>query len=84
MIGEQLLVIPEEGNKRDRTAVSIQKEGHIVGHVPREMARVVFYFLQREGTGGACVIAGRRKRGRGLEVPCLYQFCGPNQLIAKA
>ena len=53
---------------------STQKEGQIVGHVPTEMARVVFYFLQRAGTGGACFIAGRRKRGRGLEVPCVYEF----------
>lgn len=83
IIGERLLISPEEGNEHDRTAVSILKEGQIVGHVPREMARIVFYFLQREGTGGACVIAGRRKRGRGLEVPCVYEFFGPNQLITK-
>ena len=50
---------------------STQKEGQIVGHVRTEMARVVFYFLQRAGTGGACFIAGRRKR---VEVPCVYEF----------
>ena len=83
IVGERLLVTNEVGNAHDRRAVSVQKEGQIVGHVPRQISRIIFYFLRREGTAGICVIVGRRKKGKGLEVPCIYQFHGPKSCIAK-
>ena len=58
VVGEELQVLREERNEHDRTAVSVQKSDLIVGHLPRDMARVVYYFLQREGTTGTCIIIG--------------------------
>ena len=34
------------------------------------------------GTGG-CEITGRRKKGNGLEVPCIYSVYGPSELVKK-
>ena len=81
IVGERLLIMNEVGNAQDRIAVSVQKEGPIVGHVPRQISRIIFYFLRREGTAGICVIVGRRKKGKGLEVPCIYQFHRPKSCI---
>ena len=35
IVGGRLLVMNEVGNAQDRIAVSVQKEGQIVGHVPK-------------------------------------------------
>ncbi len=78
-IGEQLQLRPEENNENDPRAV---KHGVIVGHLPRKTARTVWFFLKRGGAG-ECEITGRRRRGKGLEVPCVYRFSGPYKLVKK-
>ena len=65
VVGEELQVLREGRNERNRTAVSVEKSGLIVSHYPREMARVVCYYLQREGTAGTCIIIGQRRKGKG-------------------
>ena len=83
VVGEKLLVTVEEGNPHDFRAVAVRKGGGvIVGHVPRELSRTLWYFLQRGGRGW-CEITGRRKKGKGLEVPCVYTFSGPHKLVKK-
>ena len=51
----------------------------IVGHVPRELSRLFWYFLQHYGEI-TCVITGSRRRSLlvqgGLELPCIYKFVG--------
>ena len=54
----------------------------MVGHLPRETAKIVWFFLRRGGSGW-CKITGRRKKGIGLEVPCVYTFSGPHKLVKK-
>ena len=55
-------------NTHDRFAVALSAPGvGVIGHVPREFSRVVRHFCSTEG----CLL-GRRQRGKGLEVPCLY------------
>ena len=39
-IGEELCCEIEEDNTFDRYAVAVTKDGRVVGHVPRELARV--------------------------------------------
>jgi len=53
----------------------------VVGHLPRETARIVWYFLKAGGNG--CCEVTRRKKGKGLEVPCVYTFSGPHKLVKK-
>ena len=80
-MGERLQVEVEEDNSNDARAVAVQKCGVVVGHLPRETARIVWYFLKRGGLGW-CEITGRRKKGKGLEVPCVYTS-GPHKLVKK-
>ena len=53
-----------------------------VGHVPRELSSKVYHFL-RHGGRATCEVAGRRKRGNGLEVPCVYRFVAKRCRLVK-
>ena len=76
----------EHGNPEDRYAVSVMKDTTIVGHVPREISRTCWYFIEREGEI-LCTIIGQRQRSvllqGGLEIPCIYTFRGKKKLINK-
>ncbi len=82
VMGEQLVLKCEEDNENDSRAVAVLKNDVVVGHMPRETARTVWFFLKRGGTG-KCEIIGRRKKGKGLEVPCVYSFSGPDKLVRR-
>ena len=81
-IGEKLQLIPAEGNKYNSRAVAILKGRKTVGCMPRERSRTIWYFLKRGGRG-KCEVTGRRKKGDGLEVHCIYTFSGPEKLLKK-
>ena len=81
-IGEILKCKQERGNPEDLYAVSVLKDDTIVGQVPREKSRVVWYFLEHDGTVTCQVIDGR-KHGKGLEVPCMYRFTRKKRKIEK-
>ena len=51
MLGEKLQIAIEDDNSNDARAVAVQKHGMVVGHLPRETAKVVWYFLRRGGSG---------------------------------
>ena len=51
MLGERLLIELEETNSNDARAIAVQKDGVVVGHLPRETARIVWYFLKQGGSG---------------------------------
>ena len=76
-IGDRFEVNVEELNCHDRYAVAVMANNNIVGHVPREFSKIVYYFLRNNGivTG---VVTGSRKRStthnKGLEIPCTYEF----------
>ena len=83
-VGEELTTKTEDGNPHDRHAVSVMKEGKVVGHLPREVSKVAWYFQKRGGTINMEVI-GRRRRSSleqgGLEIPCLMKFTGNKKLV---
>ncbi len=70
-VGETLQIRVEDHNEHDEYAVAVVKGGSTVGHVPRGMSRVCWFFLNRGGHM-SCQITGHRKLGIGLEVPCIY------------
>lgn len=78
-VGEELTTEREDGNPHDRHAVSVKKEGRIVGHLPRRVSKVAWYFLKRGGTFNV-EVTGKRRRSPleqgGLEIPCLMKFTG--------
>ena len=82
-IGETLPLNIEDGNSHDPNAVAIIKDSTVVGHAPREVARVFYFFLTHDGTIHAEVI-GHRRFGRGLEVPCRYILQGKPKYIKRA
>ena len=82
VIGELLQIFHETNNRHDRHALAVFKEGIFVGHVPSEMSRIFWFFLQHDGKI-ECEITGQRKKGKGLEVPCVYRFKGSTQKIER-
>ena len=81
-IGEVLHVEQEAHNDEDCFAVAIIKTGKIVGHVPREISCLVWYFIEHDGTVSS-EVTGHRRWGIGLVVPCRYTFCAKKKLIGK-
>ena len=72
-VGEILNVQQEVHNAEDHFAVAVVKNEMIIGHVPREVSHLFWYFIEQDGTI-TCDITGHRKHGIGLEVPCAYNL----------
>ena len=74
----------------DLHAVAVVKttssDDQTVGHVPRNISRLCWYFLENDGEI-TCEITGARQRSSlpqgGLEVPCKYKFIGKKKHIKK-
>lgn len=83
-IGQTLQTAAEEANREDRYAVSVTLSGQIVGHIPREISKTCWYFIHHNGSIEG-EVTGKRKLstvpGKGLEVPCKYNFRGKPALI---
>ena len=72
-IGDIFALEIEETNQHDRYAVAVLVNEVIVGHIPREISKIVYYFIRNCGTVTG-EVEDRRKRGKGLEIPCIYVF----------
>ena len=86
VVGEILILKKEPTNVSDRLAVCIQKDGQIVGHMPRNLAPLIYYFLVRDINKGMAEITGmplNRGAGMGMEVPCIYRLYGPEVYITR-
>ena len=71
----------------DPFAVAVMKSREIVGNVPQSLSCVCSMFLRR-GSSMACRITGGRQHSKdlpqgGLEVPCIYVFTGPSDIVDK-
>ena len=86
VMGEKLGTRQEDGNLHDKYAVCAMKNEVTVGHVPREISKTSWHFIQHGGEM-KCEVIGNRKHsstpGKGLEVPCKYHFHGKAPLIRK-
>ena len=51
----------------------------IVGRVPKELSKIFRIFMEGGGLI-ECEVTGRTKRGKGLEVPCMYKCHEVNNL----
>ena len=83
---EMLRLIPEPSNSVDRNAVAVMKEDQVVGHIPYNVAPIVSLFLKRDVNKAFARVTREkinRGAGYGLEIPCVYQFYGPNAYIDK-
>ena len=71
-IWEELVVKAEAGNEHDEHAVAVMKDGCVIGHVPRCISRVSWFFPKRGGHI-LCRVTGKRKLGlvwRSRPFPC--------------
>ena len=59
-IGEELPVQPEDHNDHDEHAVAATRDGRTVGHAPRTISRVSWFFL-RHGGHIICRVTGQRR-----------------------
>ena len=83
-IGEILSLQNEPDNSHDQFSVTVIKNSVVVGHVPRAVSRLIFYFLSRVGRTGVCEVIGNclnRGANLGVEVPCVYRFSGRQRYI---
>ena len=80
VVGETLLLKREPNNEKDSSAVAVMKEDITVGHVPYNIASVIFQFLRRDCNKGFVEVTGskvNRGAGYGLEIPSTYRLYGP-------
>lgn len=88
ILNEQLKVRQEAGNTKDLFAVYLHKydDNQILGHVPKEISRLCWYFLQHDGEI-VCTVSDNRRRSPlaqgGLEIPCKLTFTGKKNNIKK-
>lgn len=85
-VGEMLILSKEHTNEKDRLAVCVQKERHVVGHVPRNMAPLLFYFLDRDVNKGFAEVTAvplNHGAGMGMEVPCVFRLYGPESYVKR-
>ena len=88
VINEVLTLRREPENPFSAFAVAVTKlkDGEVIAHIPETIAKVVSFFLAREGHSGSCHITGRRvNRGVhfGVEVPCVYKLSGRQKYVKR-
>ena len=49
-VGETVVCVLEPGNFNNRNAIAVEKDGRIIGHLPRKVSRVHALFLKTGGT----------------------------------
>jgi hypothetical protein len=88
-LGQHLKADRERGNAEDRFAIAVRENGDdkpVIGHLPRELSKVLWYFLIHGGVV-ECEVTGRRQRSPleqgGLEIPCRVTLRG-RKIVAKA
>ena len=75
-----------EYNRHDRYAVAIRVGNETVGHIPREMSNICYYFIQIGGHIRG-EVKGQRQRSaipeRVCKIPCIYKFYNNNKCNKK-
>ena len=81
---ENLELVPEEDNEHDDFAAAIKSEDRIVGHVPKNLSKIMNRFTKIPSCSLRCKVTGKRvNRGAGyvLEIPVVYELSGPRKLL---
>ena len=84
-----LSAVPEPRNIVDKYAVSVQRDGEVVGHLMKgksgRFAKTIFYFLRVDKKNDCTVVvtgkAINRGDGEGMQVPCTLDFKGHRKWI---
>ena len=96
--GQHLRAEREHMNAEDRFVIAVRERSGagadedadnrpIVGHLPRELSKELWYFLLHGGVL-ECKVTGRRQRSPleqgGLEIPCRVTLRGRKKMVARA
>ena len=78
----------EPENRTDKYAVCIEKNGNVVGHLPKgkygRFSKMIFFFLRADEYGSCKVRINKSKainRGDGMEIECTLEFIGQRRFI---
>jgi len=83
-LGDVLPIEREPTNHEDKFAVVVKLEGHVVGHLPFNIAPTISRFLNRSINKGTLEVTGKRINrgaGYGLEIPCKYRLYGSKRHV---
>lgn len=78
-VGEIMMCEIERDNDHDKYAVAVKnQDGEMVGHVPIELSKLFYKFLDDYGEIEAECIGNRYNagKGKGLEIPVDYRLVG--------
>ena len=81
---ENLELMPEEDNEHDDFAVAIKFEDRIVGHVPKNLSKIMNRFTKIASCSLRCKVTGKRVNrgaGYGLEIPVVYELIGLEKAV---
>ena len=86
---EELNAVPEPSNIVNKYAVSVQRDGEVVGHLMKgksgRFAKTIFYFLRADKKNNCTVMvtgkAVNRRDGDSMQVPCTLHFKGSQKFI---
>ena len=76
--------MPEEDNEHDDFAVAIKFEDRIVGHVPKNLSKIMNRFTKILSCSLRCKVTGKRVNrgaGYGLEITVVYELIGPKKAV---
>ena len=81
---ENLELVPEEDNEDDDFAVAIKFEDRIVGHVPKNLSKIMNRFTKITSCSLRWKVTGKRVNrgaGYGLEIPIVYELNRPEKAV---
>ena len=81
---KNLELVPEEDNQHDDFAVAIKSEDRIVGHVPKNLSKIMNRFTKIPSCSLRGKVTGKRMNkgaGYGLEIPVVYELIGPEKAV---
>ena len=81
---ENLELVPKEDNEHDDFAVAIKFEDRIVGHIPKNLSKIMNRFTKILSCLLRCKVTGNRVirgAGYGLEIPVVYELIGPEKAV---
>ena len=81
---ENFCLKSENENQHDKFAVAIVLKERIVGHVPKNLSKILHQFKKIPNCTIGCKVTGKRVNrgaGYGLEIPVQYRFIGAEKAV---
>ena len=80
--GQDLKLVAEPGNIHDSNAVAVYIESNKLGHLPRELAKIVSFYIKNGGSYSIKVISCSEKRAKYNTYPLIIAEAIFHQLVS--